>query len=152
MFSDLTLFIILKKEIFLENNPLFQDIDNSKHFSQDTNSLKYFAHNFGSSKHFSQDTDSSKPVFYDTDCLTCFLIIDESSIFQTILSKMLGEMFSKIIIPRPVYEELFNESTPITIKDNLRSLIENGFVEVKDMSISSREYANYRCLETLKSN
>jgi len=82
----------------------------------------------------------NRPIFYDTDCLACFLIIGECSI--------LCEMFSKIIIPRVVYNEFFNESTPIMIKNNLKSLIDDGFVEVKDMIITSREYSNYRCIES----
>lgn len=70
----------------------------------------------------------NKPVFYDTDCLACFLIIGECSI--------LIQMFSKIIITEPVHRELFNESTPPIIKNNLRVLIgRGGFVEVKEMSI-----------------
>ena len=56
-------------------------------------------------------------------------------------------MFSKIIIPTPVHKELSNESTPSIIKENLRSLIKAGFVEVKDMSIVSKEYITYSCIE-----
>ncbi|MCL2115635.1 MAG: hypothetical protein FWH29_05375 [Methanobrevibacter sp.] len=81
---------------------------------------------------------NDKPIFYDTDCLASFLIIGKDFILQ--------EMFSKIIIPTPVYDELFNESTPVIIKNNLKSLIKRGFVEVKDMSITSREYTAYRCI------
>ena len=81
---------------------------------------------------------NDKPIFYDTDCLASFLIIDQVSILQ--------KMFSKIIIPTPVYDELSNESTPVVIRNNLKSLIKTSFVEVKDMSITSREYTAYSCM------
>jgi predicted nucleic acid-binding protein len=81
----------------------------------------------------------NKPIFYDTDCLACFLIIDECSV--------LFKMFSKVIIPEPVFDEFFIESTPKNIKNNLNLLINSGFVEVKEISILSKEYSNYRCIE-----
>ena len=81
----------------------------------------------------------NKPVFYDNDCLACFLIIGECSI--------LIQMFSKIIITEPVHRELFNESTPPIIKNNLRVLIGRGFVEVKEMSILSSVYHCYSYIE-----
>ncbi|KZX14899.1 hypothetical protein [Methanobrevibacter filiformis] len=81
----------------------------------------------------------NKPVFYDTDCLACFLVIGDVSI--------LCNLFSKIIIPKPVYEELSHDGTPLFIKTNLYNLIEKDFVEVKDISIISKEYTAYKCIK-----
>lgn len=81
----------------------------------------------------------NKPVFYDSDCLVSFLVVDEHHI--------LCKMFSKIIIPSPVHDEIFNKSTPTKIKDNLESLINDNFVEVKDINIFSNEYSNYKLIE-----
>ncbi|MBF4469213.1 MAG: hypothetical protein ISP01_07380 [Methanobrevibacter arboriphilus] len=80
-----------------------------------------------------------KPVFYDTDCLSSFLILGECPILR--------QMFSKIIIPEPVHRELFNESTPPMIKNNLTFLINNGFVEINEMDIFSPVYTLYSCIE-----
>lgn len=38
-----------------------------------------------------------KDIFYDTDCLSCFVSIDEVSILK--------KLFKKIIIPHEVYAE-----------------------------------------------
>ena len=42
---------------------------------------------------------SEKEIFYDTDCLSCFISIDDVSILK--------ELFEKVIIPYEVYEEFF---------------------------------------------
>jgi len=39
-----------------------------------------------------------KPTFYDTDCLSCFIVIDDTSILE--------EQFECIYLPYEVYEEL----------------------------------------------
>jgi len=39
-----------------------------------------------------------KPIFYDSDVLVCFLEIDEYEFLQ--------KLFSKIILPKKVYDEL----------------------------------------------
>lgn len=41
---------------------------------------------------------SNKPIFYDSDVLICFLQINEHQILK--------KLFSKIILPEKVYEEL----------------------------------------------
>lgn len=45
------------------------------------------------------------PIFYDTDCLVSFLVIGEGN--------LLHKLFSKIIIPKQVYDEL---SHPILLQ------------------------------------
>ena len=40
---------------------------------------------------------SNKDIFYDTDCLSCFVSIDDVAILK--------QMFDKVIIPYEVYDE-----------------------------------------------
>jgi predicted nucleic acid-binding protein len=115
MFTDQTLFIILKKKILKKNirgEILLKNKDNYR---------------------------KNKPTFYDSDCLASFLIVNEHSILQ--------KMFSKIIIPSPVHNELLNENTPNIIKDNLKTLVDLDFVEVKDIDILSPEFYKYKLIE-----
>ena len=51
-----------------------------------------------------------KPVFYDTDCLECFLFVDAGHILE--------KLFSNIIIPEQVYNELMDVNTPSVVKTN----------------------------------
>ena len=39
----------------------------------------------------------NKKIFYDTDCLSCFISINDVSILK--------KLFDKVIIPNEVYEE-----------------------------------------------
>ncbi|MDL2246833.1 hypothetical protein LJB96_04365 [Methanobrevibacter sp. OttesenSCG-928-K11] len=80
-----------------------------------------------------------KPIFYDTDCIVSFLIIGDVFV--------LHKLFSKAIIPRPVYDELTHESTPSVIKNNLNILIKNNFIEIKEIDIRSKLYTTYKCIE-----
>jgi predicted nucleic acid-binding protein len=54
----------------------------------------------------------NKPIFYDTDCLSCFLITDKCNILKS--------LFSKIIIPHDVYNELNNSASPYKIRKILK--------------------------------
>ena len=76
-----------------------------------------------------------KPVFYDTDCLSSFLQIDRID--------LLKREYSKIIISTKVKDELFNKKTPEKIKNRLTSLIQEGYVEVKDLEFGSDEFNQY---------
>ena len=71
----------------------------------------------------------NKPVFYDTDCLECFLFVDAGSILE--------KLFSKIVIPEPVYNELMDDNTPTIVKTNFKKLKE-GFVEKREISFTSK--------------
>jgi predicted nucleic acid-binding protein len=64
----------------------------------------------------------NKPIFYDSDVLICFLEINE----QNILKKL----FSKVIVPELVYQELNRENSPKNVKNSLKSLMNIGFVEI----------------------
>lgn len=74
-------------------------------------------------------------VFYDSDCLVCFLAVKQCGILQ--------ELFSKVIVPLVVKNEILNPATPQYIKDNFKKLVELDFVEVKEMEMGSREHTRY---------
>lgn len=46
----------------------------------------------------------NKPIFYDSDVLICFLEVNEGDILK--------KLFSKIIVPDVVYEELNRKKIP----------------------------------------
>ena len=74
-------------------------------------------------------------VFYDSDCLVCFLAVRECGILK--------QLFSKIIVPLVVKEEIMDRGTPQYIKDNFIDLIEMDFVEIMEMGVGSKEYDFY---------
>ena len=80
----------------------------------------------------------NKPVFYDTDCLECFLFVDAGYILE--------KLFSKIIIPEQVYNELMDDNTPDIVKTNFKKL-KDGFVETKEIQFASQEYTTYKSIE-----
>ena len=71
-------------------------------------------------------------IFYDADCLSCFLAVNECGILQ--------KLFSKIIIPTAVESEILKDETPRHIKNNFKKLVKLEFVEVQRMEIGSAEY------------
>lgn len=80
----------------------------------------------------------NKPVFYDTDCLECFLFVDAGYILE--------KLFSKIIIPEQVYNELMDDNTPAIVKTNFKKL-KDEFVETKEIQFASQEYTTYKSIE-----
>lgn len=50
----------------------------------------------------------NKPIFYDSDVLICFLEINEEDILE--------KLFSKIIVPDVVYDELNRKNSPNNVK------------------------------------
>lgn len=81
---------------------------------------------------------SNKPVFYDSDVLICFLEINKH--------KILKKLFSKIIIPDKVYDELTRKKSHQNVKNNLKLLINEGFVEVEEIEFCTPEYFDYTCM------
>lgn len=77
----------------------------------------------------------TKPVFYDTDCLSSFLQINRID--------LLKKEYSKIIISAKVKDELFDKNTPEKIKNRLTSIIQEGYVEIKDLEFGSAEFEQY---------
>ena len=80
----------------------------------------------------------NKPIFYDTDCLESFLFVNAGYILE--------ELFSKIIIPEEVYNEIMVENTPSIVKKNFKNL-KKGFVEIQEISFASPEYITYKSIQ-----
>ena len=80
----------------------------------------------------------NKPVFYDTDCLECFLFVDAGYILE--------KLFTKIVIPEQVYNELMDNNTPPIVKTNFNKLKE-WFVETKQIQFASQEYTTYNLIK-----
>ena len=73
---------------------------------------------------------SDKEIFYDTDCLSCFISINDVTILK--------EMFEKVIIPYEVYEEF---SRVIILKKRIDDLHYEGFLEIRDFDVESESYS-----------
>lgn len=80
----------------------------------------------------------NKPVFYDTDCLESFLFVGAGYILE--------KLFSKIIIPEQVYNEIMDKNTPAVVKTNFNNL-KAGFVEIRYIPFASQEYTTYKLIE-----
>ena len=72
-----------------------------------------------------------KPAFYDTDCLSCFIVIDDTSILE--------EQFECIYLPYEVYEE-FDRPHIQELKNRVDNLIEKGFVKVIKFDTNTEDY------------
>ena len=71
----------------------------------------------------------SKDIFYDTDCLSCFVSIDDVTILK--------QMFDKVIIPYEVYDEF---SHVYKLKKRIDDLHYEGFLEIEDFDVESEGY------------
>ena len=71
----------------------------------------------------------SKDIFYDTDCLSCFVSIDDVTILK--------QMFDKVIIPYEVYDEF---SHVYKLKKRIDDLHYEGFLEIGDFDVESEGY------------
>lgn len=72
---------------------------------------------------------NSERIFYDTDCLSCFVSINDVSILK--------KLFSKVIIPYEVYDEF---SKVNILKLRIDKLVNEKFIEVKNFDASSNVY------------
>lgn len=72
---------------------------------------------------------TEKDIFYDTDCLSCFISIDDVSILR--------QLFEKVIIPYEVYKEF---SKIPRLKMRVDKLINEKFIEVIDFETTSEIY------------
>lgn len=82
-------------------------------------------------------TDS---IFFDTDCICAFLWVDEVCLLEKLVE-------GKIMIPKPVYDEIDRPSIP-HLKRRVDRLLERGSAEIVYLSVDSKEYALYRELTT----
>ena len=74
-------------------------------------------------------------LFFDTDCISAFLWVKE----ENILFKLYP---GKIILPRPVFNELDNPSIP-HIKRKVKELCLTGDIDTKDIILGTKEYKLY---------
>ena len=72
-----------------------------------------------------------KPTFYDTDCLSCFIVIDDTSILE--------KQFECIYLPYEVYEE-FDRPHIQKLKNRVDNLIDKGFVKVVKFDTDAEDY------------
>lgn len=79
-------------------------------------------------------------LFFDTDCLSAFLWINNTNILETLYG-------GKIVIPGPVYQELSNPCIP-HIKKRADSLLDNNIVKLQQIDTNKEEYRLYRSLIT----
>lgn len=78
------------------------------------------------------------PLFFDTDCISAFLWVDNESI----LSKLFP---GRIIIPKEVYDELSN---PVVnhikgLKSQVDFMVNNGQAYIEAIDINTKEYELY---------
>ena len=74
-------------------------------------------------------------TIYDIDCLLYFLKIGRTDLLEA--------RFNKIIISNKVFNSLNNPSISDSIKDNLNSLVEKGFVKVEEISFNTETFDIY---------
>ena len=85
----------------------------------------------------------TEPLFFDTDCISAFLWVDDESI--------LAKLFpGRIVIPKEVYDELSHPSGN-RIKGlgfQVDSLINQGLAVMEAVAVDSSAYKLYRELTT----
>ena len=59
---------------------------------------------------------------------------------------VLEKLFTKIIIPEQVYNELMDNNTPSIVKTNFNKL-KKGFVETRQIQFMSQEYTTYNLIK-----
>lgn len=64
-----------------------------------------------------------KAIFYDSDCISCFLIINHA--------ELLKKLFNELIITEQVYEELIEIHTPKIVRIGLKKLIKEKYIKFK---------------------
>lgn len=78
----------------------------------------------------------TEPLFFDTDCLSAFLWVNDQS--------LLAQLYSgRIIIPEEVYTELSNPRV-VFLKNRVDRMISGGEARVENISIGSKEYLLYQ--------
>lgn len=77
-------------------------------------------------------------LFFDTDCLSAFLWINDTNILEELYG-------GNIVLPNPVYDELSNPRVP-QLKRRADALIAKNMAVVKDIEVGSEEYRLYRQL------
>lgn len=77
-------------------------------------------------------------LFFDTDCLSAFLWINDTNLLEQLYS-------GKIVVPGPVYQELSNPSIP-HIKKRVDALLTKNVAFIMQIDTDKDEYNLYRML------
>lgn len=80
-----------------------------------------------------------KPVFYDTDCLSCFIVINDTSVLE--------KLFDCIYVPFEVYDE-FDRPHIQDYKNRIDRLIDKGFVKIVTFDTREDDYLLYMKLSS----
>lgn len=80
-------------------------------------------------------------IFFDNDCFSNFLDVEESSILLSLYP-------GRIVIPYWVYHELKNEGTPVFIRDQVDHLRESGSIKAPPPFCDDYEY-DYKLFASL---
>lgn len=59
---------------------------------------------------------------------------------------ILKKLFSKVIVPEQVYKELNRKKSHQNVKNNLKLLINQNFVEIAKIEFATPEYYDYTCM------
>ena len=78
----------------------------------------------------------TEPLFFDTDCLSAFLWVNNQSILVQLYP-------NRIVIPQEVYAELSNPCIP-HLKSRVESLIRNQQIKIEGILVGSPEYDLYK--------
>ena len=81
-------------------------------------------------------------LFFDTDCISSFLWINDTNILQALYA-------GKVVLPDPVYQEISNPCIP-HIKRRADDLVKASIASVKTLEVGTEEYQLYR--ELVKGN
>ena len=79
-----------------------------------------------------------KKTIYDSDCLDCFLIVKRTDILE--------KLFSKIIIPQNVHDEISHPKTPSNIVTEFNNLKNKKFVVVEEICLHTMPYNHYKAM------
>ena len=83
---------------------------------------------------------TEKELFFDTDCISAFLWIDNTSIITKLYNK-------SIAIPPQVYNELQScRGQAIVVKERIDLMVSSGDAIIVDMETDSKEYEIYSSL------
>ncbi len=78
----------------------------------------------------------TKKIFFDTDCISAFLWINDTSIIESLYSDY------EVYIPNKVYEEL-DKPVISHLKTRIDTLIERGVVKTIDMEVGTDTYQTF---------
>ena len=78
----------------------------------------------------------TKELFFDTDCLSSFLWIGDTSIIEALYG-------GRIVLPEPVYKEIDNPSVP-HLKEKADKLISSNKASVQNIEMGTKEYDLYK--------